>query len=85
MSTAAWRSRSLALYRKLLRSSRTWPGPTSEKKYILRSLSMLSSFAYILVAETSSQARKPLWSTQRLAIRIFFVRFVEKLYPGSPS
>ncbi|CAM6090161.1 unnamed protein product [Calypogeia fissa] len=35
MSTAASRSRSLALYRKLLRSSRTWPGPASEKKYIL--------------------------------------------------
>ncbi|CAM6090163.1 unnamed protein product [Calypogeia fissa] len=41
MSTAASRSRSLALYRKLLRSSRTWPGPASEKKYILEETSTL--------------------------------------------
>ncbi|CAM6111956.1 unnamed protein product [Calypogeia fissa] len=62
--------------------------PTEEvslRKLRERSLSMLSSFAYSLVAETGSQARKPLWSTRRLAIRIFFVRFVEKRYPGSPS
>lgn len=35
MATVASRSRALALYRKLLRSSRIWPGPASEKKYIL--------------------------------------------------
>ncbi|KAI5080081.1 hypothetical protein GOP47_0005560 [Adiantum capillus-veneris] len=35
MATQATRSRALSLYRKLIRSSRTWPGPAEEKRYIL--------------------------------------------------
>ena len=37
------RSKALSLYRKLLRSARTWPGPPDEKKYILVSI-FLPSF-----------------------------------------
>ncbi|KAH7373881.1 hypothetical protein KP509_17G078500 [Ceratopteris richardii] len=29
------RSRALSLYRKLLRSARSWPGPVEEKNYIM--------------------------------------------------
>lgn len=35
MATPATRSRALAIYRACLRSARTWPGPDSEKQYIL--------------------------------------------------
>ncbi|KAG6545351.1 hypothetical protein Mapa_013200 [Marchantia paleacea] len=35
MATPASRSKALALYRKLLRTARAWPGPASEKQYIL--------------------------------------------------
>ncbi|MCO5562721.1 hypothetical protein L7F22_016352 [Adiantum nelumboides] len=35
MATQATRSRALSLYRKLMRSVRSWPGPAEEKRYIL--------------------------------------------------
>ncbi|XP_024396161.1 uncharacterized protein [Physcomitrium patens] len=34
MADAALRTRALSLYRSLMRSSRTWPGPPKEKQYI---------------------------------------------------
>eukprot|EP00245_Coleochaete_scutata_P003023 TRINITY_DN14315_c0_g1_i1.p1 TRINITY_DN14315_c0_g1~~TRINITY_DN14315_c0_g1_i1.p1 ORF type:complete len:124 (+),score=11.48 TRINITY_DN14315_c0_g1_i1:61-432(+) len=34
MATPVTRARSLALYRKLMRSCRTWPGPQEEKDWI---------------------------------------------------
>jgi len=34
MADAALRMRALSLYRSLMRSSRTWPGPLKEKQYI---------------------------------------------------
>lgn len=34
MATSASRARAMSLYRALLRSARTWPGPASEKEYI---------------------------------------------------
>ncbi|KAL3689100.1 hypothetical protein R1sor_015409 [Riccia sorocarpa] len=33
-ANAATRARALALYRKLLRAARAWPGPEAEKQYI---------------------------------------------------
>eukprot|EP00250_Pteridium_aquilinum_P033861 c650_g1_i1 orf=250-579(-) len=35
MATNATRSRAIALYRKLMRSARDWPGPAEEKRYIV--------------------------------------------------
>jgi hypothetical protein len=34
MADPALRMRALSLYRSLMRSCRTWPGPPKEKKYI---------------------------------------------------
>jgi hypothetical protein len=53
MATAASRSRALALYRKLLRSSQTWPGPDSEKKYILVSVKSRVSIQSCLINSLS--------------------------------
>lgn len=41
MADAALRMRALSLYRSLMRSSRTWPGPPNEKQYIYVSHSLL--------------------------------------------
>jgi len=56
MVNAAVRMRALSLYRALMRSVRTWPGPPNEKQYIYVScmLSLSLSLSLSLVRSLSS-------------------------------
>jgi hypothetical protein len=54
MVNAAVRMRALSLYRALMRSVRTWPGPPNEKQYIYVSCMLSLSLSLSLVRSLSS-------------------------------
>jgi hypothetical protein len=54
MVNAAVRMRALSLYRALMRSVRTWPGPPNEKQYIYVSCMLSLSLSLSVVRSLSS-------------------------------